>query len=341
MLTPVFTSVRFIFLFTPFIFAIYSAFEPHSSALAADSKTRTIVADLLMVDGDFYIVRGERGEIQIEVTPDTKLSEKFAFGDRIKAVVLPNDVAQSITRATPDDPTGITTNEPSSEPSPHSGSTETATETKKTDETDPIPSAAPTHKIPDVRIVVADLLMVDGSFYIVRDAEYGEIQIEITPETELSENFQFGDKIKARITSTDKALSVVRAGKDEPEGIQDEAAPVAPPIAQSSAPASPSAQPPVPTPPITASAPPEKKVPDLPVETPSLRTIVADVLMLDGDFYIVRGERGEIRIEVTPKTTISEEFGYGDRIKAEVLPNDKALKIERASPDDPIGITPN
>ena len=82
-------------------------------------------------------------------------------------------------------------------------------------------------------------------------------------------------------------------------------------------------------------------MPDLPVETPSLRTIVADVLMLDGDFYIVRGERGEIRIEVTPKTTISEEFAYGDRIKAEVLPNDKALTIERASPDDPVGITPN
>ena len=74
-------------------------------------------------------------------------------------------------------------------------------------------------------------------------------------------------------------------------------------------------------------------------EIPSTRIIVADVLMVDGDFYIVRGERGEIQIEVTPKTTISESFDYGDRIKAEVLPNDKALTIERASPDDPIGIT--
>ena len=73
--------------------------------------------------------------------------------------------------------------------------------------------------------------------------------------------------------------------------------------------------------------------------TPSIRIIVADVLMVDGDFYIVRGERGEIQIEVTPKTTISESFDYGDRIKAEVLPNDKALKIERAGPEDPVGIT--
>jgi exosome complex RNA-binding protein Csl4 len=76
------------------------------------------------------------------------------------------------------------------------------------------------------------------------------------------------------------------------------------------------------------------------VETaPSTRRIVADVLMVEGDFYIVRGDRGEIRIEVTPSTTVSESFKYGDRIKAEVLPNDKALTIERANPNDPVGIT--
>ena len=63
--------------------------------------------------------------------------------------------------------------------------------------------------------------------------------------------------------------------------------------------------------------------------------------MVDGDFYIVRGETGEIRIEATPKTVVSGSFDYGDRIKAEVLPNDKALTIERAGPDDPIGVTPN
>ena len=56
-------------------------------------KTRTVVADVLDVEGDFHIVRGERGEIRIEVTPDTQISETFTFGDRIKAIVLPNDVA--------------------------------------------------------------------------------------------------------------------------------------------------------------------------------------------------------------------------------------------------------
>ncbi len=293
--------------------------------VVSSPKTRTIVADLLMVDGDFYIVRGDRGEIQIEVTPDTKLSEEFTFGDRIKAVLLPNDVAQIITRAAPDEPVGITTNEPS-EPPPPSSIKETSQTSEETPITPPIYKA---YKVPKVRVIIADLLMVDGSFYIVR-SEHGEIQIEITPKTHLSEDFKFGDRIKARVTPTDKALSVVRAGKDEPTGIQEESAPIA-----SSTPT-----PPVPTTPATTQSPSEKES-SAPVahKTPSTRIIVADVLMVDGDFYIVRGERGEIQIEVTPKTTISESFDYGDRIKATVLPNDKALTIERAGPNDPIGIT--
>ena len=60
-----------------------------------------------MVDGDFYVVRSEFGEIQIEVTPDTKKNEEFKFGDKIKAVVLKNDRALSVERATANDPIGI------------------------------------------------------------------------------------------------------------------------------------------------------------------------------------------------------------------------------------------
>ncbi len=296
--------------------------------VVSSPKTRTIVADLLMVDGDFYIVRGDRGEIQIEVTPDTKLSEEFTFGDRIKAVLLPNDVAQIITRAAPGEPVGITTNETSEPPPPPSSTKETSQTSEEAPVTPPIYKA---YEVPKVRVIIADLLMVDGDFYIVR-SEHGEIQIEITPKTQLSEDFKFGDRIKARVTPTDKALSVVRAGKDEQTGIQEESAPIA-----SSTPT-----PPVPTTPATTQTPsPSEKESSEPIveSTPTIRTIVADVLMVDGDFFIVRGERGEIQIEVTPNTTLSESFDYGDRIKATVLPNDKALTIERAGPNDPIGIT--
>ena len=332
MVTPLLSFTRLTFIFI----CVLLVFIGSGSVLIAEDniqtvsspETRTVVADLLEVEGDFHIVRGERGEIRIEVTPDTQVTEKFTFGDRIKAVLLPNDVAQSIIRAAPDDPIGITTNEPS-EPPPTPISTEiTQTSEEDLDTTSPLYKA---YQVPKVRIIIADILMVDGSFYIIR-SEHGEIQIEITPKTKISEDFKFGDTIKARVTSTDKALSVVRAGKDEPKGIHGEAGPLT-----SSTPKSP-----VPTPQITKETPQKEKTPEPFVEsTPSIRTIVADVLMVDGDFYIVRGERGEIQIEVTPKTKISEAFDYGDRIKAEVLPNDKALSIERASPDDPIGITPN
>ena len=330
MVTPLLFSTRlayvFIFIFLFFIGSGSFLIAEDDLQTLSSPKTRTVVADLLEVEGDFHIVRGERGEIRIEVTPDTQISETFIFGDRIKAVLLPNDVAQSIIRAAPDEPIGITTNEPS-EPPPTPTSTEISqTSEEDLNETSPLYKA---YQVPKVRTIIADLLMVDGSFYIVR-SEYGEIQIEITSETELSEDFKFGDKIKARVTSTDKALSVVRAGKDEPTGIQEEIAP----------PASSTPIRSVPTPPTKSPTISEKKTPEPPVEsTPSIRIIVADVLMVDGDFYIVRGERGEIRIEVTPKTKVSEPFDYGDRVKAEVLPNDKALTIERASPDHPIGIT--
>ena len=74
-------------------------------------------------------------------------------------------------------------------------------------------------------------------------------------------------------------------------------------------------------------------------KTPNTRTIVAEILMIDGDFYVVRGERGEIRIEVTPDTKLSEDFKFGDKIKAKVLATDEAISVERAQPDEPIGIT--
>jgi len=342
-LIPSFFSTRLLLstLFVGLGFSITGMFSflqaEDAVQLVSAQKTRTIVADFLMVDGGLYIVRGERGEIQIEITPDTKISDKFTFGDRIKAVLLPNDVAQSITRAMPNEPIGIISNG-KSEPPPLAPPL-ISTETVKKAGTSPRTLLSPTHEIPKVRIIIADLLMVDGSFYIVR-TEYGEIQIEITPKTELSENFKFGDKIKARVTPADKALSVVRAEKDEPTGIQDE---TAPPVAMSAPPV----QRVLPTvPPVQAPSPistpngTEAKTPKEPMKTPpSTRTIVADVLMVDGDFYIVRGEKGEIRIEVTPKTTVSGSFDYGDRIKAQVLANDKALSIERAHANDPVGIT--
>ena len=75
--------------------------------------------------------------------------------------------------------------------------------------------------------------------------------------------------------------------------------------------------------------------------TEPTKTIVGDLLDIDRDLYIVRGERGEIQIEATYKTEITEEFVFGDRIKALVLMNNKALKIERAGPDDVPGVVEN
>jgi exosome complex RNA-binding protein Csl4 len=268
-----------------------------------------------MIDGPFYVVRDERGEIRIEVTPETQLSETFKFGDRIKAILLPNDEALSISRAQPGESVGTTSDASTPPPPPD-----------KTAPPQPGPSSP---KGSNVRIIIADLLMVDGNLYIIR-SEHGEIQIEVTPQTELSETFKFGDRIKARVTPQDQALSIVRANPGESPGIRLEASPK---------PSTPTAPPPA----IAPSAEPAPSQKDLPATVPSqesskIRTVVAEILMVDGEFYILRGERGEIRIEVTPKTTLSESFKFGDKIKARILPNDTALSIERARPDEPFGV---
>ena len=298
--------------------------EENVQALSTPA-TRTVVADVLEVEGDFHIVRGERGEIRIEVTADTQVSEEFTYGDRIKAVLLPNDVALTITRAAPSESIGIMMNEPSTPNSPPTSQEQNQSTEEDEKVTSPLYEA---YQVPKVRIIVAKILMIDGSFYIIR-SEQGEIQIEITPETTLNEDFKFNDKIKARVTPANKALAVTRAGIDEVIGIFEE-------VEANSAP---SAAPVRPT--QSAKPTPEKtEKSDSPASNePAIRIIVADVLMAEGDFYIVRGERGEIQIEVTAETTVSESFDYGDRIKAEVLPNDKALSIERAAPNDPIGIS--
>ncbi|MDH5574795.1 MAG: hypothetical protein OEY80_04875, partial [Nitrospirota bacterium] len=288
-------------------------------------KTRTVVADLLMVDGAFYVIRGDRGEIRIEVTPETQLSETFKFGDRIKAILLPNDEALSITRAQPGESVGTSSVAPASSPVPAVPSSSQSPSAKTVI---PLPVPSPP-KESDVRIIIADLLMVDGNLYIIR-SDYGEIQIEVTSQTELSESFKFGDRIKARVTAEDRALSIVRAKPGETPGIRlEEAArpltPTAPPVAFT---------------PSLESAPPTKDSPEkvTPKESPKIRTVVAEVLMIDGAFYVVRGDRGEIRIEVTPKTILSESLKFGDKIKAHILPNDTALSIERAKPDEPLGV---
>ena len=272
-------------------------------------ETKTIIGDLLMVDRDFYIVRGEYGEIQIEATHKTEMTEKFGFGDKIKALVLMNNKALKIERAGPNDVAGVVINQP----------TQAKTGSADAEKGAPVPVQ------PDTRTIVADLLMVDGVFYIVR-SDYGEIQIEATPTTKVSGKFKFGDRIKAVVLMNDKALSIDAAGPNDVPGI----------VVHKAEPAPVSKKPDPQTADANKSPFKEKEQSKTALGKPAsspeseTRTVEGDVLMVDGDFYILRGPEGEIRVERTPTTKMSEEFNFGDRIRAKLLNNDKALSIERA-----------
>jgi len=275
-------------------------------------KTKTIVGDLLEIDRDLYIVRGERGEIQIEATYKTEVTEEFEFGDRIKALVLMNNRAIKIERAGPNDVPGVVENQASVVKGPPTKKAEK----EKAKAAAPVQSPQP--KQPDQKIIIADLLDIDRDLYIVR-GEQGEIQIEATYKTEVTEEFEFGDRIKALVLKNNRALKIERAGPNDVLGITIlQGAPVS-----EKAEAKPSQQ-------SRAKDQAAKPAKDAPSRPPSdTRVVEGQILMVDGDFYVLRGERGEIRVERTEKTKVSEEFKFGDFIKATVKKNDQALTIER------------
>ncbi len=275
-------------------------------------KTKTIVGDLLMIDRDLYIVRGELGEIQIEATYKTEITEEFEFGDRIKALVLMNNKALKIERAGPNDVPGVVENLPMIAKVPH---------TKKAEkEKGKAPALSLKPKQPDQKIIIGDLLMIDRDLYIVR-GPMGEIQIEATYKTDVTEEFEFGDRIKAVVLMNNRALKIERAGPNDVPGVTilQGASGTGPEKAKAESAKESETNGQAKKPVKAASGGP-------PSDT---RVVEGQILMIDGDFYVLRGDRGEIRVERTDKTKVSEEFKFGDFIKATVQKNDQALTIER------------
>ncbi len=275
-------------------------------------KTKTIVGDLLMIDRDLYIVRGELGEIQIEATYKTEITEEFEFGDRIKALVLMNNKALKIERAGPNDVPGVVENLPMIAKVPH---------TKKAEKgKGKAPALSLKPKQPDQKIIIGDLLMIDRDLYIVR-GEYGEIQIEATYKTDVTEEFEFGDRIKAVVLMNNKAIKIERAGPNDVPGVTmlQGASGTGPEKAKAESAKE-----------SETNGQTKKPVKAAANGSPSdTRVVEGQILMIDGDFYILRGDLGEIRVERTDKTKVSEEFKFGDFIKAIVKKNNQAISIER------------
>lgn len=278
-------------------------------------ETKTIIGDLLDIDRDLYIVRGERGEIQIEATYKTEITEEFGFGDRIKALVLMNMKALKIERAGKDEVSGVVENQAVAAIAPPKEKAEKGENNKAT-----APVSAPQPKQPDRKMIIADLLDIDRDLYIVR-GELGEIQIEVTYKTDVTEEFGFGDRIKALVLMNNKALKIERAGPDDLPGVTMLLAASAPDPAEAQAESSPS-----PGDKGQVHDPVEMSTIELPPDT---KVVEGQVLMVDGDFYVLRGVYGEIRVERTDKTYMTEKFKFGDFIKATVKKNDQAITIER------------
>jgi uncharacterized protein YdeI (BOF family) len=66
-------------------------------------------------------------------------------------------------------------------------------------------------RIPGPQTVTGDVLKMDGDFYVIRDMTGKEIRLHVDKTTTLEGSFKAGDKIEARATEQDHALSIKHA----------------------------------------------------------------------------------------------------------------------------------
>ena len=77
----------------------------------------------------------------------------------------------------------------------------------------PMAFAADKTESPTPKMVIGDLLKIDGDFYVVKDRrELGkEIRLHVDKTTTLEGAFKAGDKIEAKVTETDHVLWIKHA----------------------------------------------------------------------------------------------------------------------------------
>lgn len=68
-------------------------------------------------------------------------------------------------------------------------------------------------KSPTPKMVNGDLLKIDGEFYVVKDLRDAgkEVRLHVDKTTTLEGTFKAGDKVEAKATETDHALSMKHA----------------------------------------------------------------------------------------------------------------------------------
>lgn len=72
--------------------------RPSSSPMPFSQTSQVVKGDVLMIEGDFYVVKDITGhETRLHVSADTKMDAKVKVGDKIEAQVTPDGHAKSIT----------------------------------------------------------------------------------------------------------------------------------------------------------------------------------------------------------------------------------------------------
>lgn len=75
----------------------------------------------------------------------------------------------------------------------------------------PLSYAADVTQSPTPMMVKGDLLKIDGEFYVVKELAGKEVRLHVDKTTKLEGTFKAGDKVEAKATEKDHALSIKHA----------------------------------------------------------------------------------------------------------------------------------
>jgi len=165
-------------LISQFVFALVFIVGVTAGAhAAADTSVpghQSIKGDLLKIEGEFYTVHDTAGhEVRVHVDKTTKLDGDFKTGDKVEAQVTDKGHAFDLKHAN-------------------------------------VASAGLPESGP--RSVKGDLLKIEGESYVVHDLKGKEVRLHVDQTTKLEGGtFKTGDKIEAKVTDGNHAISIAHA----------------------------------------------------------------------------------------------------------------------------------
>lgn len=145
--------------------------QPGGTTQSTGEPYRTVIVELLRVEGRYYVVKDEHGkEMHLLISPDTRTGGTFKPGDRIEVEASPIEHAMFIRPLS-----------------------------KVHAEID-LEAAT--------RTIRGRLQKIEGKYYVLKDENGREFRLLVTASTEMAGMFKAGDDLEVAVSPVEHAMSI-------------------------------------------------------------------------------------------------------------------------------------